>query len=425
MIVVVGAGITGLALGWELAHLGEEFVVLEASGRVGGVIRSGEVDGRILDWGPQRLRLTRKLTELLKATGLEGELLTAPADLPLYVFRDGRLREVPFSIGAFARTDALSLRAKARAVLEPLTGAAKADETVAQCFTRKLGREFYETLAGPLYGGLYASDPAEMEVGLSLIHTLRELRVGRSLGLRFLRSGGRLTPPPACSFRAGMEALPRALARGLGDRLRTSTPVREIRRRGSGWSVQVDGGGIDAEAVVVTTPAPVAGSLLEGIAPSAAALRQLRYNALSVVHLHAQTPLRGMGFQVALSERRLALRGVTFNDSLFGRRNLYTAYMGGGVRPEVARMAEEEIAALAVSEFRTCTGADARVLAVAPVRIPAWDMSWRSLGPVELPPGIHVAANWWSRPGLPGRLSEAQRTAAALSRSSASEPRRA
>jgi oxygen-dependent protoporphyrinogen oxidase len=415
MIAVVGGGITGLALGWELDRLGAEFVVLEASERAGGVIRSGEVEGRVLDWGPQRLRLTRKLGDLLAALGLRDELITAPADLPLHVYARGRLRRAPFSLGAFLATDALSLAAKARVVLEPFTAGARAEETVAECFTRKLGREFYEMLAGPLYGGLYASDPADMEVGLSLMHTLRELGVGRSFALRFIGSGGRVSPPPACSFRAGMETLPKALARGLGGRLRLHAPVRGIRRAGRCWSVEVDGDRIEAESVVLTTPAPVTASLLESAEPpTAAALRELRYNPLAVVHLEAQTPLRGMGFQVALSERRLALRGVTFNDSLFARRHLQTAFLGGAFHREVEHMDREELAARAVSELRTCTGADARVLAVEHVRMPAWDRSWRSLQRVDLPAGLHVAANWWSRPGLAGRFAEAERTARVL-----------
>ena len=51
MIVVVGGGITGLAIGWELDRAGTDVLVLEATERAGGVIRSAEVDGRVLDWG--------------------------------------------------------------------------------------------------------------------------------------------------------------------------------------------------------------------------------------------------------------------------------------------------------------------------------------------------------------------------------------
>jgi oxygen-dependent protoporphyrinogen oxidase len=414
MIAVVGGGISGLALGWELARLGEPFVVLEASDRAGGVIRSAEVAGRVLDWGPQRLRLTKKVSDLVTALSLDRELLVAP-DLPLLVYVRGRLRTVPFSLLAFATTDALTPSAKLRAIVEPLTAAARPRESVADYFTRKLGREFYETLAGPLYGGLYASDPADMEVELSLAHTLRELRVGRSLTLRFLRSGGRIQPPPAASFLSGIEALPRALARNLGAKLVLASPVRELRRRGAGWSARTDGGSFDARAVVLTTPAATTAELLERESPAAAsALRDLRYNPLAVVHLDAHVPRRAMGFQVAFSERGRLLRGVTFNECLFGRPRLCTAYLGGSAHPEVESMGAEELGAAAVRELRSSTGVDARVLSVEGARMPAWDRSWLSLRGVELPSGVHVAANWWSRPGVVGRLAEAERLALEL-----------
>ncbi len=415
MIVVVGAGITGLALGWELARFGEEVLVLEASARAGGVIRSGEVEGRMLDWGPQRVRLTRKVLETVTALSLDRELLTAPADLPLNVFARGELRPIPLSLLGFATTDALSPSAKIRALFEPLTAGARGDETVAAYFTRKLGRDFYETVAGPLYGGLYASDPADMEVGLSLAHTLRDARVGRSLVLRFLRSGGRVQAPPAATFRSGMEALPRALGRSLGAKLALDTTVRALRRHGAGWSVVTDGGVIDTDSVVLATPALVTASLLEGVAPaSAAAVRELRYNPLAVVHLDAEAPVRAMGFQVALSERARLLRGVTFNECLFGHERLCTAYLGGSLRPEVERMSDEALGAAAVTEFRSCTGGEARVLAVERVSMPAWDRSWHALRRVELPEGVRVAGSWWSRPGVVGRLAEAGQIAKTL-----------
>jgi protoporphyrinogen oxidase len=251
-----------------------------------------------------------------------------------------------------------------------------------------------------------------MEVELSLAHTLRELGVRRSLLLRFLRSGGSVRPPPAASFFGGMEALPRALGRSLGAKLVLDAPVRRLRRHGAGWSVLTDGGCLAARAVVLTIPATQTAALLECEAPGAAsALRELRYNRLAVVHLDAAAPRSAMGFQVALSERSRLLRGVTFNECLFGRSHLCTAYVGGSGYPELGSMTEDAIAGLAVADFRACTGRDARVLAVEHARMPAWDRSWRSLERVQLPPGLHVAANWWSRPGVGARVAEAERLA--------------
>jgi oxygen-dependent protoporphyrinogen oxidase len=415
VIAVVGGGITGLTLGWELEKRGADYVVLEAGSRPGGVIRSAEVEGRILDWGPQRARLTSGITRIVEEVGLKDEVVEAPSGLDLFVYRAGRLRAVPFSPGAFLSSDIVSLPGKLRMVLEPFTAGADLDERVSEYFTRKVGRELYETLIAPLYGGLYGSDPAEMRVGLSLIHVLREFGVRRSLLLPLFRRGGKVVPPAACTFHGGMHSLPRSLAARLGQRLRLDAPVRCVREAGSGWALELDGEVIEAESVVLTAPAPVTAHLLSEVAPRAAEkVASLRYNPLAVVHLHAETDLRGLGFQVAFSEPDLALRGVTYNDSLFGRENLYTAYLGGARHPEVSDMPAEVLAERAKKEFKACTGFDSRPLSVEHERMPAWDISWSALQGLSLPSGLRVAANWWSRPGLPGRLAEAERTARAL-----------
>jgi oxygen-dependent protoporphyrinogen oxidase len=415
MIAIVGGGITGLTLGDELRRRGAECVVLEASDRPGGVIHSARVDGRVLEWGPQRTRLTRPMAELIARLGLEEETLTASPALRLFVYRDGRLHPVPFSPAAFVRSNVVGWPAKLRLLAEPFTAAADPEESVAAYFSRKVGREIYETLIAPLYGGLYASDPADMVVGLSLAHVLREFGVRRSLLLPLLRRGGTIRPPAPLSFRDGMQTLPDALARALGATLRLSAPVRRLEANGAGWRLQTDHEAIDAEHVVLTVPAPAAADLLDVPAPeAAAALRRLHYNPLGVVHLDADTPLVGLGFQVAFTES-LALRGVTYNDALFGRRNVYTAYLGGARRPEVVQLGDDALAALAIEEFRRCTGYDGATLAVAREWMPAWDASWRALGGWRLPDGLHVAANWKTRPGIPGRLVEARRMAETLS----------
>jgi len=415
MIVIVGGGISGLALAHYLAERGTDYLLLEATARPGGVIRSGRVENHLLEWGPQRARLTEGFRELVADLGLGAELITAPPGLPLYVYRYGRLRPVPFSAPAFLRSDIISWPGKLRLALEPLTSGPRDEESVARLFTRKIGREAYENLVGPLYGGLYASDPEDMIVGLSLRHVLREFGLSRSFLLPLLRRGGRIAPPDACSFHEGMQMLPDALARRHRDRIRFSSPVLEVRRNGGGYTVVTEQDEIDAHAVVLTSPAPATADQLARLVPDAAErLRRLHYNPLAVIHLLAETALRGLGYQVSFAES-LVTRGVTWNDSLFGRTGIYTAYLGGARHPEVATMGEAELGELAVSEFRLATGYDSRPLAVERERMPAWDRSWAALGGLVLPNGIHICANWESRPGIPGRLLQARRLAAQLS----------
>lgn len=414
MIVIVGAGITGLTLAHHLHRLGVPHLVLEAAARPGGVIRSAVVEGRVLDWGPQRTRLTGPVGALVAELGLDDEVLTAPAGLPLFVYSRGRLRVAPFSAWAFLRGDLLSPAARLRVLLEPFTHGPRADEPVAALLTRKLGREAYLRLVGPLYGGLYASDPADMRVGSSLAHALREFGIGRSLLAPLLRRRGRIVPPPAISFRAGMATLPLALAARHRERVRLSNPVRALARDAAGWRVELERETLLAERLVLTTAAPEAARLLAAAAPELAArLGRLVYNPLAVVHLAAEHPPRGLGFQTALDEA-LRTRGVTFNHSLFARDGLCTAYLGGAKWRAVEDTPPDELGEIARDEFRQVTGSPARTLCVARERMPAWDRSWLALEGMELPPGLHLAANWESRPGLPGRLSQARRLAERL-----------
>lgn len=414
MIAIVGGGISGLALAHQLAARDRPFVLLESSGRVGGVIRSGLVDGRLLEEGPQRARLSADFQALIDDLGLRDQLITAPPDLPLFIYARGRLRRVPFSLSALLRSDLLTWPARSRLLLEPFTHGPRTDETVAAFFTRKLGREVYQNLAGPLYGGLYASDPADMVMRLSLIHTLRDLNVRRSLVARLLRRGGGINPPLACSFRDGLETLPRALYARHAAHIRLNTPVHAIERRADAYEVITDRDRIPAEHVVITAPAPAAALMLSNVAPDAAArIATLRYNPLTVVHMHADTNLRGLGYQVSLAESLLT-RGVTWNDSLFRREGVYTAFLGDARHRPGEREPVDRAAEIAVTEFRTAARFDASALSVEHVQMPAWDRSWAATEGLLLPHNLHIHASWHARPGIPGRLIQARRLAEIL-----------
>ncbi|HEX6939549.1 MAG TPA: protoporphyrinogen oxidase [Longimicrobiales bacterium] len=425
MIIIVGAGITGLVLAHELARGGREFLVLEAAPAPGGVIRTLEIEGRLFEAGPQRTRLVPPVAALVRELGLEDELVTAPAGLPLYVYRAGRLRPVPFSIGAAFSTDVVSWRGKLRILLEPFTAGARPDESVADFLTRKFGREAYEAMLGPLYGGLYASDPADMLMRWTLSRALETFGIEGSVLAALARRawaggrrGGRGRGPGdgalACSFRSGMRALPEALYRTHCARIRLGAAARALRRGRAGYVVETDAGDIPADAVVLTVPADAAARLLGDIAPEAAArLARLTYNPLAVAYLDADVDTPAMGYQVAFGER-LETRGVTFNAHMFGRAGVYTAYLGGAKNPGLVELPDDRIGAIAAAEFERVTGRPARAVHVARTRMPAWDRSWEALDGMALPAGVHVAANWESRAGIPGRIARARELARQL-----------
>ncbi|UPW01419.1 protoporphyrinogen oxidase [Halorussus gelatinilyticus] len=416
---IVGGGITGLATHHYLRESGVESVVFEADDEPGGVVRSAEVEGKVLDFGPQRTRLTPAIRELVESLGLESELRRA-ADPPLYVYRDGRLRLVPQSPREAVTTDLLSWRGKFRALLEPLTGPARDGESVEAFLTRKFGPEVARYYFGPLYGGLYGSHPDEMPVEYSLSKALEKAGVERSVLTAVARKvlDGR-EAPPIVSFDAGLQRLPEALAAAHDEGVRLGTPVREIRREGDGFALETDDGATAVDRLVVTTPADVTADLLGDLAPdSAAALRELHYNPQAVVHLHAETDLTGAGYQVQYDEEFRTL-GATWNDSLLDRDGVYTCYLGGSRNPELVERSDEALGSLAAAEFEEITGYEARDLSVHRLRrgMPAYDRSWAALDRISMPEGIRLCTNYTARAGLPGRVREAKQTAEALAES--------
>lgn len=414
MIGIVGGGLTGLLLSERLGELGVDHVVFEADPTPGGVIRTVVEGGRVLELGPQRTRLVPPVAALVEALGLGPELVLAEPGLPLYVYRDGRLRLAPFTPAGALRSDLLTLRGKARVLLEPFTGRGAPDESVADFLTRKFGREAYEHLLGPLYGGLYASDPADMVMRYSLSRALAGFGVQGSLLMAMARWAiRRRAPAPACSFRQGLGALIRALYERRREHVRLGEPVRRIAADGGSYVLETDRGKTRVAGVVITAPAGAAADMLRGLDGDVASrLSRLRYNPLAVVHLHSEAEgLRGLGYQVSLAER-LVTRGVTWNASMFGRSGVYTAYLGGARRPEVVDMPDDRIAEIAAEEFEEVTGAAAEPIRVSRVWMPAWDRSWSALDGLRLPDRVHLCANYESRPGIPGRIA----AAAALAR---------
>jgi len=112
-VVVVGAGIAGLATAYELSRHGASFVVLERASRAGGVILSDTLDGYTIDGGPDSLLIQKPAAiALCEEIGLGDRLVTTRPPRLAYIQRGGRLHAlpagsmlgIPTRIGPFART---------------------------------------------------------------------------------------------------------------------------------------------------------------------------------------------------------------------------------------------------------------------------------------------------------------------------------
>jgi len=102
-IIVIGAGVGGLAAAMRLQHAGHDVTVLEQFDRVGGKLGVIEHDGFVFDTGPSLVTMPHVLTELFDETGAPVHERVHLERLPVaarYRFPDGTVLDLPDTIDA-------------------------------------------------------------------------------------------------------------------------------------------------------------------------------------------------------------------------------------------------------------------------------------------------------------------------------------
>jgi len=393
---VVGAGLSGLVRARVLTARGEDAVLFESSNRAGGVVRSEEVDGYLLELGPNTVRPTTELWALVEELGLESETLLADPRTPRYIDFGGRLHPLPMSPRELIRTRLLSLSGKLRLLAEPFVP--KGDpsgETVRAFFTRRVGPEVADRLVEPFVSGIWGGRSDRLSVEQAFPSLARweveggSLTRGAFAALRGRPKAPRTGKPGLLSFRSGLETLPRRLAEGLGTRVRFGARVESLRRSGQGWKISLPAEDVEVDQLCLAVPALEAARLVETVAPeAAAALSAMPQPPLVVVHLSAPGVVRHDAFgHLVVPQPGRRILGAIWSSSLFaGRapadRALYTVFLGGTRDPGAIGLADEEVVEIA---SRDLSAALEVRHAFEPVRItrysraiPQYDLEHRS-----------------------------------------------
>jgi oxygen-dependent protoporphyrinogen oxidase len=383
MIVIVGAGITGLSAGFELSVRGIPFQVLEASPRSGGLIRTDRIDGFVVEAGPESVLAQKPAAlELCDALGLTSRLIATTPPRTAFVLKRGRLHPlpspsvlgVPTTLAGIAGYGLLSPAARARLALEiAIPRGGGGDESVGSFFRRRFGRETVGLIAEPLLGGIHAGD----------IETLSM----KSLFPRFVdaeaRSGSVLRAFRPAGQASGGGGLFRTLAGGMGelvDSLERTLPAGSIHyatpaaaisesagRQGKSWDVRFAGGAIAADAVILACPAYVAADLLMTIdAQAAARCAEVPYASSASVTLAwprsaVAHPLRGSGFVVARRYNDVRITACTWVSSKWAGRApadsvLLRAFIGGSHDPGAVDLTDDEMTARVVRDLSPLLG---------------------------------------------------------------------
>jgi oxygen-dependent protoporphyrinogen oxidase len=474
-IAIVGGGISGLAAAFALEKqkklgVALEYVLFESSTRFGGVIQTENVDGCVIEAGPDSF-LTEKswAADLCRELGLGDQMIGSnDAKRKTYILVKGRLVPLPDGLQFMVPTrlastffsPLFSWGTKARIAREwfyrPSSGSS--ESTVAEFVERHYGREMVERVADPLLAGVYGGSADELSVKSVLPRFLEMEAKHGSLGRAMvtamrqgsaapeLRSPGQpreAVPTLFTSLRGGMQSMVDALvARIPAVAQRLNSGVDAVRRESGKWLVVTFGRTEELDAVILATPAHAAGELLAGAsAELAAELNAIRYSSSVTVILGFDKSVRaalppGFGFLVPRSENRKVLAATFVHHKFPGRspdyRALIRCFLGGTRDEETLQRSEDEILTLVQGELQQVLGIAAEPLLV---RVFKWNRAMaqyavghggrveRIRGLVDGMPGLALAGNAYGGIGVPDCVREGSEAAAKVLRDMAIGPR--
>jgi oxygen-dependent protoporphyrinogen oxidase len=379
-IVIVGGGISGLSLAYSLLERKPDLdiTVLESGDKAGGKIWTDKVDGFLCEGGVNGFLDNRPRTlELVGKLALT-PLRSSDKARKRYIFSEKKLHLLPESPRSFFTSDLLSLYGRLRIIYELFVPRKVGnDETLADFARRRLGKEAYEKLIDPMASGIFAGDPEKMSLK-SCFPRIQVLETQYGSLIRALiklqkdakKSGKKVGPGPGgvlTSFYDGMETLVNGLKDHLGERLKTNCNVTSIDKRGDIYSIYLsDNSSIEAEAVVVATPAHVASEIVKNMDKHLSlTLNEIYYPSVSVVCLGykrdtLQHPLDGFGFLIPYREKRKVL-GTLWDSSIFPNRApegyvLMRSMIGGVRMSDLAMEKDEALIQVVTSELHNIMG---------------------------------------------------------------------
>src|SRR5579862_3334179 len=398
-IAIVGGGISGLAAAFALEELRRsgadfEYTLFESSPRLGGVLRTEQIDGCIVEAGPDSF-ITEKpwATDLCRALGLGDQLIGSnDADRKTYILTNGRLVEMPDGLMFMVPTKILptglsplfSWKAKLRMTKELFhpPRAVDHDESVAAFVERHYGAEMVDRLADPLLSGVYGGEAASLSVRAVLPRFAEMERTHGSLGRAMLAARKKMTkvprkpaPPLFTSLKNGMQYMAESVVTRLTpSALVTNTAVQAIQVDGGmeGWVVSAGMQSDHFDRVIVALPAPAAAQTLRLAGPELAAeLGAIQYSSSITVGLGYDYDVReslppGFGFLVPRSEGKKLL-AATFVHNKFPHRApedraLLRCFFAAKNAEDVWALADEQIVALVQNELQQIIGLSAAPL---------------------------------------------------------------
>lgn len=444
-VLVVGAGITGLAAAVDLVDAGCEVEVWDSADRVGGKIKTSPFAGipHVDEAADAYLVRVPHAAALAEHLGVDD--VTSPTGARAMVWHDGMheipseiLLGIPAALRPFVTTSLLSWKGKARAALEPLLPRTDADDSIGKLVRARFGNEVHDRLVDSLIGSIYATDTDRSSLrAVPQLAGLASKHRSLLLGGRSVRAKAAAAAPGGPIFgtpRDGLGALVDAAAAHVERRTGTISRSRPATRiEPDGDSFRVDDRRFDA--VVLASPARATAPLVRTISPDAAlALGSIEYADVIMVRLAvpdddipAELIAGHSGYLVPKSRQRL-VTAASFASQKWAHwqppdgGHLLRVSLGRDGLP-VRELDDEAAVAAVLEDVEIHLGVE---LHPTDISVARWIDAFPQYRPyhhelveraeVTLPPGLHLAGASYRGIGIPACIADGRRAAAAVLR---------
>ncbi|GBD92107.1 protoporphyrinogen oxidase [bacterium BMS3Abin04] len=376
-IVILGAGISGLATALQLQDDGFDITVLEKNSEPGGSMISEQTEGFLVEYGPNSgLETTPVIRKIVDSVGLSGKMIYAnEKGNKRYILKNNQLFPLPMGGSQFLKTKLFSTKAKLRLLKEPFVGKSEDGyyQSISDFVRRRLGQEFLDYAINPFVAGVYAGNPDKLSVKSAFpkLYRLEEvyggLIKGMIKGAKERKNNAEKSKQNAkmFSFKNGMQSLPKAIASKIKN-IEFNCEIKSVQKDIDGYKISYIQNGepkiISSPKILSTLPAYVAAKVFKSIDEELSKhLNQIYYPPVMALTLgfdkaNIGQSLDGFGYLIPAKENKSYLGAIWSSVIFEGRagadKAVFTIFVGGARSPELFDLSEDKLIQKILLEFK-------------------------------------------------------------------------